>query len=126
MGDFKRLHVWRKAHALALNVHRATGRIRGSQYAALRSQLLRAAMSVPANIVEGKGQRSAREFGRFLRYAIQSSVELEYHVIVAHDMGTIARPEFLSLLGQLIEVRRMLHGLVDRVDPAPHSPPTRS
>ena len=120
MADFKRLKVWRKAHALALNVHRVGGRIRGRQFLALRSQMLRAAMSIPTNIVEGKGQRSAREFSRFLRYAIQSSSELEYHLIVAHDMHAIDRMEFVPLLEQLIEVRRMLHGLLDRIDPAIH------
>ena len=124
MADFKRLHVWRKAHALALNVHHAAGRIRGAQYAALRSQMLRAAMSIPTNIVEGKGQRSPREFGRFLRYAIQSSAELEYHLIVAHDTRRLTQTDFLRLLEQLVEVRKMLHGLIDRIDPTQrHSPP---
>ena len=123
MSDFKRLHVWRKTHALALNVHRVSVRVRGSQYAMLRSQMLRAAMSVPANIVEGKGQKSARDFGRFLRYALQSSSELEYHLIVANDMRAIARADFLPLLEQLIDVRKMLHGLLYRVDPSSPRPP---
>ena len=117
MADFKKLHVWRKAHALALNVHHAATRIRGSQYTALRSQLLRAAMSIPANIVEGKGQRSPHDFRRFLGDAIQSSAELEYHLIVAHDTRRLARAEYLRLLEQLVEVRRMLHGLAKHLDP---------
>ena len=74
-------------------------------------------MSIPANIVEGKGQRSPRDFGRFLRYAIQSGAELEYHLIVARDLEVIARTDFSSLLGQLLETRKMLHGLLAHVDP---------
>jgi four helix bundle protein len=66
MSDFKKLEVWRKAHALALNVHRVAVAIRGSNYAGLQSQMIRASMSIPTNIVEGNGQRSRAEFGRFI------------------------------------------------------------
>jgi four helix bundle protein len=76
MADFEKLLVWRKAHALALNVHSVATGIRGSNYASLRSQMIRASMSIPANIVEGKGQKSGREFARFLGYSINSSSEL--------------------------------------------------
>lgn len=115
MADFARLHVWRKAHALALNVHEAAIAIRGPSYASLRSQMIRAAMSIPANIVEGKGQKSGREFARFLGYAINSSSELQYHLIVARDFQAITLREFTSLQEQLIEVRKMLYGLQKRV-----------
>ena len=116
MADFKQLHVWRKSHALALNAHRVASRIRGSQHASLRSQITRAAMSIPANIVEGRGQKSERDFGRFLGYALNSSSELEYHLIVARDTRAISRADFASLLSQVVEARRMLHGLLARLE----------
>jgi four helix bundle protein len=109
--DFKKLKVWRKGHALALNVHRVTVRIRGSDNAQLRNQMLRASMSVPTNIVEGAGQKSQREFGRFISFALNSTSELEYHLIVARDIEAISRSDFESLSNQTIEVRKMLHGL---------------
>jgi four helix bundle protein len=125
MGDFAKLHVWRKAHALALNVHAAAIRIRGSNYASLRSQMIRAAMSIPANIVEGRGQKSERDFARFLGYALNSASELEYHLTVARDMRVIALSDFKSLLAQLIEVRKMLYGLLKRLNaPKPVSSAT--
>jgi four helix bundle protein len=111
MADLEKLLVWRKAHALALNVHSVAIGIRGSNYASLRSQMIRAAMSIPANMVEGKGQKSGREFARFLGYSINSSSELQYHLTVARDFRVIALAQFTRLLDQLIEVRRMLHGL---------------
>lgn len=113
MGDFKKLHVWRKAHALALNAHRVAAKIRGAELVSLRSQIVRAAMSIPTNIVEGRGQKSPREQSRFLRFAINSSSELEYHIIAARDLRAISRSDFVSLLSQLIEVRKMLHGLLN-------------
>jgi len=115
MSDFKKLKVWRKAHALALNVHGAVARIRGPDNAPLRSQLLRAAMSVPTNIVEGTGQTSGKEFGRFLSIALKSTSELEYHLIISRDLRLITVNEFESLSTQTIEVRKMLHGLRNRV-----------
>jgi four helix bundle protein len=116
MGDFGKLHVWRKAHALALNVHTVAIRIRGSNYASLRSQMIRAAMSIPTNIVEGRGQKSERDFARFLGYALNSSSELEYHLVVARDIRAITLSDFTSLLAQVIEVRKMLYGLVKRIN----------
>ena len=112
MSDFQTLKVWRKAHALALNVHRAAVGMRGADYATLRSQMNRAAMSIPTNIVEGTGQKSSREFGRFVRFALNSTSELEYHLIVARNFRAISRTDFESLSSQTIEVRKMLHGLL--------------
>ena len=123
MSDFKKLKVWRKAHSLSLNVHRAAREVRGAEYVSLRSQLVRAAMSIPANLVEGSGQHSRREFGRFIRIALNSAVELEYHLIVARDIQAINAGEVDSLSSQNVEVRKMLYGLLKRVtsttEPAP-------
>jgi four helix bundle protein len=72
-------------------------------------------MSVSANIVEGREQTSEKEFARFLGYALASTSELEYHLIVARDFRAITDTEFTSTLGQLVDVRKMLHGLVAKL-----------
>jgi four helix bundle protein len=115
MSDFKKLLVWQKAHALALHAHRTAMGIRASRYASLRSQIIRSAMSIPANIVEGRRQASERDFARFLNYSLNSAYELEYHLMLAREMEVIADAEAGSLLAELIEVRRMLHGLLKRI-----------
>ena len=112
MSDFRKLDVWRKAHALSLNSHRVTSRIRGSQYASDRNQIYRAARSIPTNIVEGRGQKTNKDQCRFLNYAINSSNELEYHLLAARDLGIIATNDYVSLLEQVVEVRKMLYGLI--------------
>jgi len=116
MSDFKKLDVWNKAHQLALHVHKTAMGIRGAQYISLRSQLIRAAMSIPANIVEGREQASEKDFARFLRYSIGSASELEYHLIIGRDMELISQESFNSLLEKLEQVRKMLHGLIGRLD----------
>jgi four helix bundle protein len=125
VSDFKKLHVWQKAHALSLCVDRVCKTIRGARYASLRSQLFRAATSIPANIAEGRRQESEKDFARFLRYALNSSSELEYHLILAHDIKAISEKDFRSLVTQTIRVRKMLYALLkvlagtDRTPPAP-------
>jgi four helix bundle protein len=115
MSDFKKLRVWQTAHALSLHVHRVTTRIRNPQLASLRSQAFRAAMSIPANIAEGRRQTSDAQFARYLGYALNSASELEYHLIVARDMRVIAEDEFATLAAQTISVRKMLYTLIKRL-----------
>ncbi|MEO7501087.1 MAG: four helix bundle protein [Gemmatimonadaceae bacterium] len=111
MGDFKKLLVWQKAHTMALNAHSIASRIRWSHYSSLRSQIIRSAMSVPANIVEGASEQTAKEFSRFLRIALNSTTELEYHLIAARDLRAVRGSDTLTLMSQVIEVRKMLYGL---------------
>jgi four helix bundle protein len=121
VSDFKKLQVWHKAHALSLSVDRISTRIRGSRYASLRNQIFRSAMSIPANIAEGRSQKSEKEFARSLGYALHSSSELEHHLIVAHDTKVLSDQDYVSLTAQTITVRKMLYGLLKRIsmaDPA--------
>jgi four helix bundle protein len=115
VSDFRKLEVWRKAHELAIRVHRAAGGIRGATNLSLRSQMVRAAMSIPANIVEGSSQDSRREFGRFLGYAANSATELEYHLMLARDVQAISLTDYSALVERTVEVRKMLRGLIRRV-----------
>jgi len=69
----------------------------------------------PANIAEGRRQTSEKEFGRFLGYALNSSSELEHHLIVARDLKVISESTFVSLVSQTITVRKMLYGLLRRL-----------
>ena len=110
MRDFHGLAVWRKAHDLALGIHRATEGWPNA-HLVLRDQLRRSAMSVPANIAEGCGRGSNRDFARFVQIAIASSTELENHIQFTLDAAIAAGPEWDSLRAANVEVRRMLCGL---------------
>jgi four helix bundle protein len=115
MADFKKLHVWQKAHALTLCVDRTSKKIRGSQYLSLRNQMFRSAASIPANIAEGRRKKSEKEFARFLGIALGSASELENHLILARDTKAILEDEFVSLVDQTITVRKMLYALLKRL-----------
>jgi four helix bundle protein len=79
-------------------------------------------MSVAANIVEGRAQRTEREFARFLGYALGSASELEHHLIVARDIQAINEEDFASAITQLVDVRKMLSGLIRTLSPTSSSP----
>jgi four helix bundle protein len=89
VSDYKKLDVWEYAHALVLNVHSAAKEIRGVEVLSLKSQMTRAAMSIPTNLVEGCGQKSAREFARFIRISLNSASELEYQLLLARDLDAM-------------------------------------
>ncbi len=69
-------------------------------------------MSIPANIVEGRSQASEREFARYVRYALGSASELEYHLTLARDIKVLTNKDFTPLSIQVVEIRKMLHGLL--------------
>ena len=61
----------------------------------------------------------AHALGRFLGIALKSTSELEYHLIIARDIRAIGSNDFESLSAQAIEVRKLLHGLRNRVVASP-------
>ena len=115
MRDFRRLAVWRKSHDLALKVYSATIPFARDEQYGLTSQLRRAAVSVPSNIAEGCGQNGDAELARFLHIALGSASELEYQLLLAHDLKYLATPAFEELTAEAIEVKRMLTGLIQRL-----------
>lgn len=115
LQDFKNLHVWRKAHALTLHVHRLMPPALGREHAGLVGQARRAAISVAANIAEGCSRSTARDFAKFLNISYASASELEYHLLLARDLGLLNARDARSLSQQIEEVRRMLTGLARRV-----------
>ncbi len=88
----------------------------------LRDQLTRAAMSLPTNIVEGSAHPSQREFARFLQYSLASVSELEGHVQLARDLKLISEQDFTDLLTRIVDVRKMLHGLLKSVKATRNGP----
>jgi four helix bundle protein len=115
VADFRKLRVWQAAQELAIDAHRASARIRGAGSAVLRDQLMRAAMSVPTNIVEGSAHASPREFARFIQYALASVSELEGHIQLARDVELMTEEDFTPFLARIVDVRKMLHGLLKKL-----------
>lgn len=115
MRDYHKLEIWRRAHALAISIHGTARGLRGGQFAALRSQLTRAADSVATNIVEGSGAASARECARFLDMSIKSTSETEYHLLSARDRKALADHRYHELASEAVAIRRMTYAYRKRL-----------
>ena len=90
MKDFKSLKAWGKAHDLTLRVYSATKTFPKDELFGLTSQLRRACASIPANIAEGCGRSGDAELARFLTIAAGSASEVEYHLLLAHDLNYLS------------------------------------
>ena len=115
MQDFRNLQVWQKAHKLALNTYAVSATFQRSGYFHLRDQLTRAATSVPANLAEGCGRTGDRDLRRFVRMALGSASELEYHLLLARDLEVLPAEAYKRMAAAVVEVKRMLAGLAARL-----------
>jgi four helix bundle protein len=118
MQNYKNLAVWKKAHLAAVASHRSSEKIPSRGNADLISQIRRSALSIPANIAEGCSRSTDADFAKFLHVAIGSASELEYHLEFAAELALLDRAESESRQAEVVEVRRMLFGLLKKIRPA--------
>ena len=111
MRKFQDLLVWQKAHRLVLDVYRAPTKFPQEERYGLVSQMRRAAVLVPANIVEGHRRRSKREFVNFVSIARGSLEELRYYIQLSKDLAYLPPSGTGSLDDAADEIGRMPHGL---------------
>jgi len=115
MQDFRKLAVWQKAHEPTLAVYKTTKAFPRDELRGLTSQLRRAAASVPANLAEGRCRNTDRDFRRFVGIAMGSASDVEYHLLLAHDLGYIDEARYQELADGVEEIKRMLSALFDRL-----------
>ena len=115
MKNFRDLQVWDKAHKLTLEAYKITQAFPREELYGLTSQIRRSSASIGANIAEGCGRRGNGDFHRFLQNAMGSASELEYHILLAHDLGILPQPKFKDLNTNIVEVKRMLSALIRKL-----------
>lgn len=107
--NFKDLIVWQKAHQFVLMVYKYSENFPKSELFGLTSQLRRAAVSVPANIVEGYRKAGTKDKARMMNIAQGSIEECQYYLILSNDLGFGNNKEIVALLN---EVSKMLNAYV--------------
>jgi four helix bundle protein len=113
--DFKDLKVWQKSHKLTLELYRSTASLPREEMYGLTAQIRRACVSVAANIAEGCGRQSEPDFARFLQIAAGSASELEYHLLLAYDLGLFDTSHYNRVAGEAQEIKRMLTKLIQKL-----------
>jgi four helix bundle protein len=94
---WKKLEVWQLADELAKDVYQATKPFPKEEIYGITSQLRRAALSVPTNIVEGYSRRGDRELGRFLDIALGSLAEVKYLLHFSNSMQYLSGVDYSTL-----------------------------
>lgn len=120
MQDFRQLQVWQKAHQLSLGIYRLTHGFPREEMFGLTSQMRRAATSITANLAEGRGRGSDADFARFLFVAMGSACELESFLELAKDLELMTVENHRTTLDALIEIKRMLSALIQKLSPNRH------
>lgn len=108
MKDFRRL-----------SCYAATARFPREELYGLTSQVRRCSASIAANLAEGCGKDSDGELGRFVQISAGSARELEYHLLLARDLGFLIPTDYNELDKSVLEVQRMLASLARRLRGSP-------
>ena len=114
-SDTNKLIVWQKSHELALNIYEITKGFPKDELFGLTSQIRRAAVSIPSNIVEGKGRGSNKEYKRFLLISRGSLEETKYQLLLAKDLKYIDEYRYEEISKTADEVGRLLGGLIKKL-----------
>jgi len=107
---FKDLVVWQKAHALVLDLYRATKAFPQDEKFGIVSQIRRSASSIATNIVEGHKRNGRKDFLHFLNLADASLEETKYHLMLSKDLDYLDESSFQKLNLKCEEVGRILYG----------------
>jgi len=110
--DYKELDVWRKSVQLTTDLYEPTSGFPDTERFGLASQIRRAATSVAANIAEGWGRGSRKEFIQFLTIARGSLTELETHLIIARNLRMLTPEQFASVSKSIEDIGKMLNRLI--------------
>ncbi len=106
------LIVWQKAMDLTVRIYHLTKSFPKEETYGLISQIRRAAASIAANIAEGQGRRSSKEFQQFLANARGSLPELDTHLELSFRVGYLNKEQHTELKSKISEVGRILNGLM--------------
>jgi four helix bundle protein len=122
MRNHEDLEVWRKAHALTIQLYRLTEGFPQTEMFGLTSQIRRAAASIGANLAEGSGRWGDVELARFVRIAMGSASELQNHVRLARDLGFLCETHYVASMRDLTSIRQMLTAFLQTLRRAATAP----
>jgi four helix bundle protein len=115
--SYRDLTVWKKSMDLAAAVYRLTRQMPKQEEYRITSQMIRASTSVPANIAEGHGRGTRKDYANFVSIARGSLFELETFVLLVQHLKIAEDDQCASILEQADEVSRMLTALRARLIP---------
>ena len=116
INSYKDLDVWNEAIELTIMIYELSMHFPKDELYGLTNQIRRSASSIPANIAEGWGRISSKEFKRFLLIARGSAMETETHLIIAVKLDYINRDSAVPIWKQIEKVNKLLFGTIRSIE----------
>ncbi|HRP12056.1 MAG TPA: four helix bundle protein [Terricaulis sp.] len=117
--SYRQLTVWKRAMDAASAIYALSDRMPKREEYRLTSQMIRAAISVPANIAEGKARSTRKDYAHFISIARGSAAELETLLLLAERASLLPREDVRETLAVVEEVGRMLSALHAKLKASP-------
>lgn len=114
--SFKDLIVWKKGIELVNDIYKVTKKIPKEELYGLTSQIRKAAISIPANIAEGWGRGTTKNYIQFLEISRGSLFELNTLIIISYNQQYINKETCGEIENKLNEIGRMLNALITKLD----------
>ena len=111
MNNYKNLKLWQKSVDLAVDIYGATSDFPLDEKYGITSQIRRSSVSIAANVAEGSGRNTRKDFNNFLGMSYASSCELETELIIANRVGFLSEDKFHRLTTQIEEIQKMNYAL---------------
>lgn len=113
--SFKDLRAWKEGHNLVLMIYSITNQFPKEEQFGLSNQLRRAAVSITSNIAEGFSRQSYKEKVQFYSMSLGSLTEVENQILISKDVGYVIDAEFYKISNQIVDVSKIIHGLIKSI-----------
>jgi four helix bundle protein len=115
MRNFRSLNIWKEGITLVKRIYKLVEILPNEEKYGLKSQICRAAVSIPSNIAEGCSRSSEIEFKRFLEIAIGSAFELETQLIIIDELEFVPKEHLNPIFELLNNEQKMINGLISKI-----------
>lgn len=107
MNNYKSLEIWKLAKSLVPEIYNLLKNFPKDELYSITNQIKRCCISIPANIAEGSGRNSPKEFLQFLSISNASSTELDTLLDICVDLEYITREEYSDLNYKIDRIQKM-------------------
>lgn len=109
MVDFTRLSIWIRSKDLSIEIYKITSSFPKTEQFGITSQIRRAAFSVPANISEGAGRLTEKDFSHFLIIAMGSLNELYTFIYISRELKYLKKEHADLLTKEINQLKSMIY-----------------
>lgn len=118
MRNFRNLDIWKQGIEIVKKVYKLSYLLPSNELYGLKSQITRAAVSIPSNIAEGSSRNSDIEFKRFLEISMGSLFEIETQLIIISELELIKSNEIQELMELILKEGKMINSLITKIKKA--------